>query len=592
MTRTPLRPLAAILNARAKGENPDVIERENLRQRHEQMRDRSRLRAEGRLLILGLAFLCAFGTIGFRMGAMASSTPSEPRTSSGGVGLVASRADIVDRNGRVLATNMETYSLYAHPQQMVHPLQTAKALAKIFPDLNEERLIKDFTGSRKFVWLRRTMSPEQRQATHDIGEPGLLFGPREMRLYPNGPVASHILGGTKFEKEDVDWAEMTGSAGIEHRFDSMLNDPNNGGRPLQLSIDLTVQAALEQVLSGGMKLMNSKGAAAVLMKVKTGEIVAMASLPDYDPNDPPPPPTKGTPDDSPLFDRAVQGLYELGSVFKVFDISQAIDLGLVKPTTVIDITGPIRWGRFRISDDHYIGRSADVNTILEESSNIGAARIAQMIGAQRQEAFLRKLGLMDPSPIEMSEAEVTKPAHQTNWSELTTMTVSYGHGITVSPVMLAAAYATIANDGRKVTPTLLRHPQPSVGPQIIKPETAEIMHKMLRSVVTDGTASLGDVPGYEIGGKTGTADKVKPTGGYYKDRTIATFASMFPTSDPQYVLITMLDEPETSIASIKHPLRTAGWTSVPVAKEIIRRIGPLLGLRPRVEPTPVAAITQ
>ncbi|KAA2316244.1 penicillin-binding protein 2 [Pseudooceanicola sediminis] len=589
MNRIPLRPLARILQAREKGENPDAIERENLRLRHEAMRDRARARAEGRLLVLGLAFVCAFATVGARMGTMASSTPEEPRASARGAGIVAQRGDILDRDGRILATNMETYSLYAHPHQMIYPANAARELAKIFPELDAEKLEKRFTGNGKFYWIRRTMSPEQRQAVHDIGDPGLLFGPREMRLYPNGPIAAHILGGTSFGTEDVSYAEIKGTAGIEHSFDAELRDPANGGKPLQLSLDLTVQAALEQVLDGGMKLMNAKGASAVLMDVHTGEIVSMASLPDFDPNDRPHLPTSGHPDDSPLFDRSVQGVYELGSVFKIFTIGQALELGLVSPDTVVDIRGPIRWGRFRIGDDHYLGKEATVSEILIESSNIGTARIAQMIGAERQQQFLHKLGFFVPSPVELSEAAMTKPNWQTNWSDLTTMTVSYGHGMSISPLQLATAYAAVANGGRLLKPTLLKQAVPQDGERVMSEATSAIARQLLRKVVTEGTASFGEVPGYDVGGKTGSANKLKPTGGYYDDKTIATFASIFPIRDPKYALIVMLDEPSTFIYG--EDRRTAGWTTVPVAAEIIRRIGPLLGLRPYVEPQRVADIT-
>jgi len=332
MTRTPLRPLARILEARRRGENPDAIERENLRIRHEQLRDRARMRAESRLLVLGAVFFLAFLTIGVRMGVIAQSSPEEPRAQAGGASIVASRADIVDRRGRILATNMETHSLYAHPHQMVEPVRAAKELAAIFPDLDEERMVKDFTDpKRKFLWVRKKISPEQMQLVHDIGEPGLLFGPREMRLYPNGTLAAHVLGGSSFGREGVDSAEVIGTAGIERFFDEPLRDPAREGAPLELSLDLSVQAATERVLQSGMMLMNAKGAASVLMDVDTGEVIAIASLPDFDPNDRPRPPTKGRPSDSPLFNRAVQGVYELGSTFKIFAAAQAMDMGLVTP---------------------------------------------------------------------------------------------------------------------------------------------------------------------------------------------------------------------------------------------------------------------
>ena len=592
MIRTPLRPLARILDARRKGENPDAIERENLRIRHEEQRDRARLRAESRLLVLGLFFFCAFAAVGARMGVLAASEPTEPQVQLSGSAIVSQRADIVDRQGRILATNMETHSLYVHPHQLVEPVKTAKALAGIFPDLNEERLIRDFTGKRRFVWIKRKLSPEQLQAVHDIGDPGLLFGPREMRLYPNGRLASHILGGTIYGEEGVHAAEIVGIAGVEKQFDRELRDPARGGAPLELSIDLTIQAAMERVLQGGMMLLNARGAAAVLMDAHTGEIVALSSLPDFDPNDRPRPPVQGQAADSPLFNRAVQGVYELGSTFKVFTTAQAMDLGLVNPSTVIDIRGPLRWGKHRIRDFRNYGTELSVTKILVKSSNIGTARLAQMIGVARQKEFLEKLGMFVATPVELSEASTGRPLLPPNWSELSTMTISYGHGLSTTPLHLAAGYAAIANGGHVVKPTLLRQTGPQYGERVMSDQTAALSRAMLRLVVSHekGTASLGDVPGYAVGGKTGTADKPRENGrGYYDDKVITTFASMFPAHKPKYVLVVTLDEPVET--SGPEPRRTAGWTAVPVSAEIIRRVAPLLGLRPDVEPAAPDVIT-
>jgi len=590
MIRTPLRPLARILQARDRGENPDAIERENIRARHEEMRDKARTRAEGRLLVLGLFFLCAFTVIGGRMGVLANSEPSEPRTSVAGADILAQRADIVDRKGRILATNFETHSLYAQPQQMIEPERTAEELVKIFPDLDRERLVKDFTGKRKFLWIKKKLSPEQKQAVHDIGEPGLLFGPREMRLYPNGKLAAHVLGGASFGREGVHSAEVIGVAGIEKFYDAQLRDPANGHEPLTLSLDLSVQAAVERVLFGGMKLMNAKGAAAILMDVQTGELLTLASLPDFDPNDRPRPPTKGNASDSPLFNRAVQGVYELGSTFKIFAMAQALELGLVNPETMVDTRGPLTWGRFRIRDFHDYGAQLTATKVIVKSSNIGTARIAQMIGGSRQQEFLKTLGFFEPTGVELVEAAGAKPLLPPKWSELSTMTISYGHGLSASPLHLASAYATIANGGHRVTPTLLRQPRGQLGAEVMSEQTAAKSMAMLRKVVSEGTASLGDVKGYAVAGKTGTADKPKENGrGYYEDRVIATFASAFPAHDPKYVLVVSLDEPVETSGDV--PRRTAGWTAVPVAAEIIRRVAPLLGLRPEIEPGELAGIT-
>ena len=583
MTRSPLRPLAGILLARQKGETPDEIERESVRLRIEEMRDRARLRAEGRLVVLALLFCFAFVTVGGRMALMAATEPEEPRSAISTSRIIAQRADIVDRRGRILATNLATYSVYAQPPHMVDPVRAAHELAEIFPDLDRERLVRDFTGSRKFLWIRKNISPEQRQKVHDIGEPGLLFGPREMRLYPNGQLAAHILGGYGFGREGVYAAEIIGTAGVERAFDDFLRDPARQGRPLQLSIDLTVQAAVERVLQGGMQLMNAKGAAAVLLDASSGEIIALASLPDFDPNNRPAPLLKGDQSDSPLFNRAVQGVYELGSTFKIFTVAQAMELGLVDAETEVDARAPLVWGKYRIKewDSRNYGPELPVREVIVKSSNVGTANIALMIGEKRQREFLAKLGFMEPSPVELSEASGAKPLIPKNWSEIVTITTSYGHGMSASPLHLAAAYASVAGDGTVVTPTILKRPTAQGGARIVSPEVSAELREMLGQVVERGTATMAEVPGYRVGGKTGTADKPRPGGGYYDEKVIATFASVFPSDDPEYVLIVSLDEPVETSGS--RPRRTAGWTAAPVAAEIIRRTAPILGLRPEIE---------
>ncbi|MEM6304141.1 MAG: penicillin-binding protein 2 [Pseudomonadota bacterium] len=591
MIRTPLRPLARILEARNKGENPDAIERENKRIRHEQMRDAARQRAEGRLLVLGVFFFCAFSVVGARMGLLAMSEPVEPRAHAPGAVISAARADIADRHGAILATNFETHALYAQPRHMVDPAMAAKKLVEVFPDLKEERLLKDFTGKRKFLWIKKKISPEQMQAVHEIGDPGLLFAPRDMRLYPNGTLAAHVMGGASFGKEGVHAAEVIGVAGVEKYFDAYLRDPANGAKPLQLSLDLTVQAAAERVLWGGMKLMNAKGATSVLMDVKTGEVISVVSLPTFDPNDRPPPATQGDASDSPLFNRSVQGVYELGSAFKIFTAVQAIDLGLVNANTVIQTAGPLKVGGFKIGE--FNGKNygpLSVSDIIVKSSNRGTGRMALQIGPKRQKEFLDALGFFKATPFEIVEAAGGKPLLPKRWTDLSTVTISYGHGLSSSPMHLAAGYAAIANGGYRVTPTLIKQTGPQLGPRVMSAQSAADGRRMLRKVVSEGTASFGEVPGYAVGGKTGTADKPKRRGGgYYKDKVIATFASIFPAHDPKYVLIVTLDEPvETSGPK---PRRTAGWTAVPVAAEMIRRIAPLLGMAPDIEPAKAPVVT-
>ena len=588
MTRTPLRPLARILDARAKGENPDVIERENIAIRHEAMRDKARGRAGRRLFLLAIGFSVAFSVIGIRMGSLAASEPSEPRASVGGTEITAQRADIVDRRGRILATNMLTYSLYAQPNDMVDPVHAATELAAIFPELDPKALERRFTDGRSFLWVRKVLSPEQMQMVHDIGDPGLYFGPREMRLYPNGTLAAHVLGGAAFGAEGVNSAEVIGTAGLEKALDARLRDPAQSSTPLVLSLDLTLQANVEEVLAAGMRMMNAKGAAAILMDVHSGELLALASLPNFDPNDRPAVALTGDPSDSPLFNRAVQGVYELGSTFKIFAVAQALDLGLVNPETMVDANAPMKFGKFTISEfeDHNYGPLLSVSNVIAKSSNVGTARIALMIGGERQQAFLGSMGLLSPPQVELVEAAGARALVPDRWSDIVTITAAYGHGIASSPLNLAAAYATIANGGTKVTPTLLHSASSTPGPRVMSSETALASVAMLRRVVTEGTATLADIPGYAVAGKTGTAEKPRKGGGYDSDKVINTFAAIFPANDPKYVLIVTLDEPVET--SGPRPRRTAGWTAVPVAAEIIRRIAPLMGLRPQVEQVPLA----
>lgn len=578
MTRTPLRPLARILRAREQGENPDYIEQENLRLRRQATRDTGRVRAEVRLLVLALIFLSGFVLLGARMGLLAATEPLELR-----VGMVedisGARADITDRNGRVLATNLATHALYAETRRMVDPVRAAQELGRIFPDLDATRLAARFTDpDRSFVWVRTRLSPEQQQAVHDIGEPGLLFGPRKMRVYPNGRIASHVLGGARFGEQGVRAAELLGVAGTELFFEDRLRDPSRARQPLRLSIDLPIQASVTEVLDGSLTILGARGASAVLMDVHSGEVLSMVSLPDFDPNDRPAPPTTGEPADSPLFNRAVQGYYELGSVMKAFAVAQALDEAEVTPDTIIDTRGPLRWGRFNIKDFRNYGPEMSVTQVMVKSSNIGTARIMQDIGAERQQAFLRRMGLLDPAKVELAEAAKHRPLTPAPWTELSTMTISYGHGMTTSPLALAAGYASLVNGGRLVTPTLLRRDTPQDGPQVVSPQTSMQMRQMLHAVVQEGTASFARIPGYPVGGKTGSADKPGPNGGYKEDAVLATFASVFPSHDPKYVLIVTLDEAVDTTGP--EPRRTAGWTAVPVSAEITRRVAPLLGLRP------------
>ena len=579
MIRTPLRPLARILDAREHGENPQNIERENLRLRREQARDTGRKRAEWRLIFLAALFFAGYAVIGARMGLLAAAPVVEAAPYQGEQ-IAGERADILDRNGRILATNLVTNSLYAELRYMIDGARASHELAQIFPELDESALRARLTDpDRRFVWIRARLSPEQAQAVHDIGEPGLLLGPRMMRLYPNGSLAAHVLGGAGYGQQGVTAAEIIGTAGVEYRMDTRLRDPDLADVPLSMSLDIGVQGVVEEVLDNGITMLNARAGSAIVMDAHSGEIVAMASLPDFDPNDRPAPPLTGDPADHPLFNHAVQGVYELGSVMKSFAVAQALDLGLVSPETTVDTRGPLRIAGFGIRDFHDYGARLSVTDVFVRSSNIGTARLAQAIGAERQRDFLQRFGFLDPLPIELSEARSVVPQFPERWRELSSMTISYGHGLAITPVHLAAGYAALVNGGLRVVPTVLRQADTIPGERLISAQTSDTMRALMRAVVVRGTASMAEVEGYAVGGKTGTADKPNPQGGYYEDRTVATFAGAFPMTDPRYVIVVTMDEPsETSGPDAR---RTAGWTVVPVAAEMVRRIAPMMGMRPQ-----------
>ncbi|MEM7422856.1 MAG: penicillin-binding protein 2 [Pseudomonadota bacterium] len=537
-------------------------------------------RADWRLILLMSCFALCYLAVGVNMALLAATDPMEPVLSADNGKGRPMRGEIVDRNGTLIAANLPAWSLYAHPHVMKDPIAVAHALDPIFPDIDRSALVKKLTGQQRFVWIKRPITPREKQRVHDLGFPGLHFGNREIRIYPTAATTAHIVGGVKPETEGVRFTELAGSAGIEKHFDDRLRDPELAGTALRLSLDISVQHAMREQLGAGMKRMHAKGAAAVLMKVRTGEIVSLVSLPDFDPNAPPQP-FMGRADDSPRFNRAAQGRYELGSTFKVLTAAMALDLGLVSPDTLLQTPPKLRYGRHRIGDSHRMPPQMPVEDVVVKSSNVGSARLAMMIGTPRFKEYLDALGLFDASGLELSEAARTKPLLPAYWTDLSSMTISFGHGLAASPVHLAAAFATVANKGLRVYPTLLAGGKPP-GRRVFSERTADEMVRIMREVVTRGTGRRTDLPGYEIGGKTGTAEKIGRNGGYDRNRVMATFGAVFPTSDPEYVLVVSLDEPEDR--SGRKPIRGAGRTAVPVTADIIRRIAPLLDLRPMLAP--------
>jgi cell division protein FtsI (penicillin-binding protein 3) len=583
MIRVPLRPLAHILAVRSSGGNPDDIEKQNVNQRYITYTDLTQKRAERRLFFVGIMFLMSFVLVCARMTVLASSEVSSVLTEVSPSNLISQRSNILDRNGNILATNLPTFALYARPQVMIRPQLAVKKLIKIFPDLNAKKMLTDFTGQKTFLWVKDKLSPEQRQAVHEIGEPGLMYGPREMRLYPNGRFASHVLGGTRFNNQSATNADMVGSAGVEATFNNYLSDRADEGKALQLSLDLSVQAAVENILGGSMNIMRAKGATSIVLDVITGEIITMVSLPDFDPNNRQIEFAGDDANNNPLFNRAVQGVYELGSTYKVFTVAKALDLGLVDPETEIDVFRKTNILGTAVRDDHYKVPKLSVTDILTESSNVGTATLAAKIGKNNQISMLKDLGLFHPTEVELIEANGITPLKPKKWIDSSTVTISYGYGLSMSPLHLAVAYATLINGGYKVIPTILKQDNKDLGRRVISAETSNQLRKILRSVVQRGTATLGNVEGYEVGGKTGTANKQKVGArGYDNDRVVSTFVSFFPVKSPRYVLLVSFDEPSYRGGKEKNE-RSAGWTAVPVAAEIIKRIAPLLNLRPSSE---------
>lgn len=578
MMRVPLRPLARVIAARSQGLDPDLAEAERRAAVLRNRRSEERRRAEWRLWLLCSVFVMGFSAVGGKMALIAATDPEEPMREIAGDPIRAHRADIVDRNGVLLATNMVTNAIYVETRQMVDKAGVAQGLAAIFPDLSAETLLEKFERPGNFHWIRSEISPEQQQAVFDLGQPGVYFGPRETRVYPQGQRAGHILGGSRYEREGARAAELEGVAGIEYQYDDRLGDPMQVNTPLQLSIDMRVQNAVRDVLAAQMENFTAIGAAAIVMDAQNGEVVAMVSLPDFDPNDRPAP--RGPQGDL-LFSRASQGVYELGSTFKAFAAANAMERGVAAPGTIIDTRGPLTWGRFRIRDFHNYGPELSLTEVMVQSSNIGSARIALETGTLAQQDFLRELGFFDASPVELPEARSARPLLPPRWSELSTMTISYGHGLAATPLHLASAYASIVNGGLRVRPTLLAGaPAPTEEDRVVSRETSQALNQMLRAVVSRGTASYADIEGYQVGGKTGTADK-PIAGGYADDKVIATFAGMFPASDPRYVVVVSLDEPETFAAGMIR--RTAGWTAAPTMGMLVTRIAPILGMRPTPE---------
>jgi cell division protein FtsI (penicillin-binding protein 3) len=477
--------------------------------------------------------------------------------------LKLSRGALLDRNGVMIATNLATASLYANAKEVIEPEEAALRLNEIFPSLPYDQLLSQLTSKKSFVWLKRKLTPKEQQQVNNLGIPGLYFQREEKRVYPHGHVASHLVGMVGMDGH--------GLMGLEKKYDSYLLSEEGVEHPLQLSVDIRVQDILHEELETAMKEFKALGAAGIIMKANTGEILAMSSLPDFDPNNP------SKVDESLTFNRATFGVYEMGSTFKGFTIAQALDQKIIRLSDSYDATKPIVFGGFTIRDFHPEGKWLTVPEIFIESSNIGTARIAVDIGEQRQRAFMEKLGML--SPLQFDLPELGSPLYPSKWRRINAMTIAFGHGLAVTPLHLVRGTAAMVNGGKLLEPTLIKQKDGSYpeAEQIISPRTSAIMRKLYRMVVEKGTGSKANVAGYLVGGKTGTAEKLE-NGHYKHGANLSSFVGAFPIDNPEYVIFVMLDEPKGNAATFG--FTTGGYTAAPFVGSIVSRIAPMLGIMP------------
>ncbi|MEE8333201.1 MAG: penicillin-binding protein 2 [Alphaproteobacteria bacterium] len=522
-----------------------------------------------RLLITASLFAVAFSVVAVRLvdvGLLAG--PHDPRIAEtqNRATHQPGRADIVDRNGVLLAANLKIASLYANTRLIDEPDKAAARLRTVLPDEDPARLRKRLASGRAFIWLRRHLTPRQQYAVNRLGIPGLEFRTEETRLYPAGRLTAHVLGHTDIDNHGI--------AGTESHFEKSLR---RDAAPLRLTLDLRVQHVLRTELWRAMVRFKAIGAAGVVMDVSNGEVLSLVSLPDFDPKD------ANVADEQARFNRATLGVYEMGSTFKIFTTAMALDSGKVTLRGGYDATKPIRVARFVIRDYHAKRRWLSVPEIFMYSSNIGAVKMALDVGIARQRTFMDRLGLLRPSPVELSE--IGAPLVPAKWREVNAMTISFGHGLAISPVQLTAGVAAIINGGVLYPPTLRIRPagEPLVGLRVISKRTSEQMRRLMRLVVKKGTGRKAAAKGYLVGGKTGTAEKV--VGRRYRNKALmSSFVGAFPMTAPRYVVFAMLDEPTGTKQT--NNFATGGWVAAPVVGAVISRIGPLLGVRPIDEEAP------
>ncbi|WP_200371969.1 peptidoglycan D,D-transpeptidase FtsI family protein [Rhodovibrio salinarum] len=515
-----------------------------------------------RLLVAGIVFAVAFSAISVRvleLAVLSGGAARDLATRADGAPPAQTRADIVDRNGHVLATTLPVASLYADPREVNDPAKVANLLAPILTESTAAELQALLDSTKHFVWLERKLTPRQQYKINRLGIPALRFQESEQRFYPYGELTAHAVGYTNVDGKGI--------AGIEQSFNQLLKDSN---QPLQLSLDVRVQHILMEELRAKMEEFEGIGAAGLVMDVRTGELLAMGSLPTFDPHEP------GRASDDATFNRATLGIYEMGSTFKIFSIAAALEAHSVKLFDKFDVSEPLHKAGFTIRDYKQKDGKLTVPQIFMYSSNIGTAKIAMQMGKEVQQTTLRDLGLTRPVNLELPEIGTPMVPHP--WRDISTVTVSYGHGIAVNAVQLASAVSATVNGGHRHSPTLLRRDPEDVGAgkTVFSAKTSEQMRQLMRLVVEYGTGKNADAYGYRVGGKTGTADKQK--NGRYSNAKISSFVGAFPMDDPRYVVFAMVDEPKGQEHTFGYA--TGGWVAAPVVKNVIERMGPMLGIQP------------
>lgn len=475
------------------------------------------------------------------------------------------RGNIYDRNGVLMATTIPVASLFADPKLIFNAEELTQDLIGIFPDLDYGSTLQRLQSDGRFAWIKRNITPDEQTRVLMLGQPGLNFEQETKRFYPHGKLASHLIGYTNIDDH--------GLAGLERSFDKYLSQ----GSDLNLTLDVRLQHVLHREVARAMEEFTAKAGVGVIMNAKTGDILAGVSLPDFDPHD------AGGADDNSIFNRLTLGVYELGSMFKIFSTAAVLEYNKIPLSYKFDATKPIKIGRHTINDYHAENRILSVPEVFMVSSNIGSAKMGEMVGSEKLQAFYDDLGLLTPLDFEIRE--VGYPLKPNPWREINTLTASYGHGVATTPLQMSAAVAAIVNGGLLVKPKLVKHEKAEAvddsAIRVISENTSLKMRALLRLVVTDGTAKNADVVGFEVGGKTGTAEKIV-NGRYDRKKLISSLVAAFPASDPEYVVMVMVDEPIGNKKSWGYA--TAGWVAAPAVARVVDGMAAILGMSPKYIP--------